>query len=183
MAHNPVGRLAKGLGFAVLVGLLFSFSFAVNAADPNPLSPLDTSSPRATLEGFIATVDDIYAGMAEVIEEYARSGELYLPTDLRQRQLALARRVPKAIRALDTSGVSPVLMDTIPIERLLQLKEILDRIELPTAADIPDREAMARSGSKRWRLPGTEIDFVMIQDGPRAGEYLVSTETMDRLPD
>jgi MscS family membrane protein len=37
--------------------------------------------------------------------------------------------------------------------------------------------------SKRWRLPGTEIDFVLIHDGPRAGEYLVAAETMDRLPE
>lgn len=181
MASNPVVRLANCLGLAV--GLLFLLSFAANAADPGPLSPLDTSSPRATLEGFIVTVDDIYAGMTAILEEYAKSDRLYLPTELRQRQIALVRRAPRAIRALDTSGVSPVLMDTIPVERLLQLKEILDRIELPAAADIPDREAMARLGSKRWRLPGTEIDFVMIQDGPRAGEYLVSAETMDSLPD
>jgi MscS family membrane protein len=74
-------------------------------------------------------------------------------------------------------------METIPIERLLQLKEILDRIELPAWKDIPDADAMARLGSKRWRLPGTEIDFVQIQDGPRAGEYLVSAASMDRLPE
>jgi len=183
IASNPVVRLAKCLGFTVMVGLLFWFSFAANAADPNPLSPLDTSSPRATLEGFIATVDGIYAGMADILEEYARSDRLYLPADLRQRQVVLLRRAPKAIRALDTSDVSPVLMDTVPVERVIQLKEILDRIELPAAEDIPDREAMARLGSKRWRLPGTEIDFVMIQDGPRAGEYLVSADTMDRLSD
>ena len=42
---------------------------------------------------------------------------------------------------------------------------------------------MARQTSRRWRLPGTEIDFVLIRDGPRAGEYLVSAETMDRLPE
>ena len=183
MTSNPVVNLAKCLGSAIMVCLLCWFSFAANAADPNPLSPLDTSSPRATLEGFIETVDDIYAGMTDILQEYAISDRLYLPTALRQRQIALLRRAPKAIRALDTSGVSPVLMDTIPVERLLQLKEILDRIELPAAADIPDSETMARLGSKRWRLPGTEIDFVMIQDGPRAGEYLVSAETMDRLPD
>ena len=36
--------------------------------------------------------------------------------------------------------------------------------------------------SKRWRLPDTEIDFVRIDNGPRAGEYLASAETIDRLP-
>ena len=42
---------------------------------------------------------------------------------------------------------------------------------------------MARRRSKRWRLPNTEIDIVLIENGPRAGEYLVSAETIDRLPE
>jgi MscS family membrane protein len=149
--------------------------------DPNPLSPVDTSSPRATLQGFVETVDGIYADMTDVLEEYARSDRLYPTSEQRHRQIALLRRASKAIRALDTSGISPVLQDTTPVERLLQLKEILDRIGLPALADIPDRKAMAGLASKRWRLPGTEIDLVLMQDGPRAGEYLVSAGTMDRL--
>lgn len=183
MAGNSVVRVAQRLGLAVLVGLLFGFSLAANAADPSPLSPLDTSSPRATLQGFIETMDGIYAGVTDVLVDYAKSDRLYPTAEERQRQINLMKRVPKAVRALDTSGISPVLMDTIPAERVLQLKEILDRIELPALADIPDADAMARLGSKRWRLPGTEIDFVQIQDGPRTGEYLVSTDTVDRLPE
>jgi MscS family membrane protein len=183
MAGNPVVRLAKCLVLAVLAGLVSGPWYAATAADTSPLSPLDTSSPRATLQGFIATVDDIYAGMTDILAEYAKSDQLYLSPGLRKKQIANLRLAPKAIRALDTSGISPVLMDTISIERLLQLKEILDRIELPALTDIPDAEAMARLGSKRWRLPGTEIDLVQVQDGPRAGEYLVSAEAMERLPE
>ena len=65
----------------------------------------------------------------------------------------------------------------------MQLKEILDRIEIPAFDDIPDREAMERMSAKKWRLPNTEIDFVLIEDGPRAGNYLISAETVDRLPE
>jgi MscS family membrane protein len=183
MANNPAVRLGKCLCVAVLAGLLFGFCHAVKAADPNPLSPLDTSSPRATLQGFIETGDGIYLGMTDILKEYANSDELYLTSELRKKQMATLRRAPRALRALDTSEISPVLMETIPIERLLQLKEILDRIELPALTDIPDAEAMARLGLKRWRLPGTEIDLVLVKDGPRAGEYLVSAETVDRLPE
>ncbi len=183
MAINLAVRLASRLRAAVLVGILFGFFCTAQAADPNPLSPLDTSSPRATLQGLIETVDDAYVGMAGVLEEYANSDQLYLSSGLHKRQIATLRRASKALRALDTSGISPVLMDTIPLERMVQLNEILDRIELPALTDIPDAEAMKRLGSKRWRLPGTEIDFVQVQDGPRAGEYLVSAETMDRLPE
>jgi hypothetical protein len=71
------------------------------------------------------------------------------------------------LRPTDTSSPRATLQDFVEI----------------TAADIPDREAMARQPSKRWRLPNTEIDIVLIENGQRAGEYLVSAETIDRLPE
>jgi len=180
---KPVLRFTKCLSLTVLVGLLFGLPCAARAADPNPLRPLDTSSPRGTLSGFNDTVDEIYAGMTDVLEEYAKSDQLYLSPALRKQRLAVLRRASKAVQALDLSGISPVLLDTVLIERLLQFKEVLDRIELPELADIPDAEGMARLASKRWRLPGTEIDFVLMQEGPRAGEYVVSIQTVDRLPE
>ena len=81
------------------------------------------------------------------------------------------------------SGIAPVLTETVIPERVLQLKEILDRIDIPAFADIPDADAMTRQSSKRWRLPNTEFDIVRIDDGPRAGEYLVSAATIERLPE
>lgn len=160
----------------------FWFTYAALAA-ANPLSPLDTSSPRATLQGFIETVDTAYVGMAAVLREYADSGRLYLTPEERKRQIDLVQGAAMAARALDLSGVSPALRDIVPAERLLQLKEILDRIDLPAFADIPDQNEATRLGLKRWRLPGTEIDFVLIQNGPHAGEYLVSAATVARLPE
>ena len=76
-----------------------------------------------------------------------------------------------------------MLRQTVAPARAIQLKEILDRIELPSFEVIPDRDAMSRASSKRWRLPGTEIDIALIETGPRAGEYLVSAGTVDRLPE
>jgi hypothetical protein len=49
---------------------------------------------------------------------------------------------------------------------VVPLKEIFDRIKLPSFDNTPDREAMARS-SKRWGLPDTEIDIVLIEDGSK----------------
>ena len=179
IARNPILYRSR----AVLVGALLCFTSSAIAADTGPLNPLDTSSPRATLQGFTDTVDGIYAGMTDLLENYAKSDRLYPTSQERQEQIDLLRRAPRAIRAMDVSGIPPVLQDTIPAERLLQLKEILDRIQLPPLANIPDQETMARLALRRWRLPGTEIDFVQVQDGPRAGEYLVSAETVDRLPE
>ena len=166
-----------------VVSLLFGVACAAQAAQTNPLRPTDTSSPRATLQGFIEATDDLYAHMAEVTESYARSGRLFLSPEERERQLTALANAQRIIRYLDVSEISPVLKGTIAAERVLQLKEVLDRIALPSFADIPDREAMMRAGSKRWRLPDTEIDLVLIENGPHAGEYLVSAETVDRLPE
>ena len=82
---------------------------------------------------------------------------------------------------LDLSNVPPVLRDTVALERILQLAEVLNRITVPAVADVPDRETMVRLSSKRWRLPDTEIDIALIENGPRAGEFLVSAATVDRL--
>ena len=168
---------------AVLIALLLCIANAAGAADDHPLRPTDTSSPRATLQDFVETTDDVYRRMREVLEEYGKSDKLYLSHEDQQKQIGALREAPKIARLLDVSGIAPVLKDTVTVERILQLKEILDRIDIPAFADIPDREAMARQPSKRWRLPNTEIDIVLIENGPRAGEYLVSAATIDRLPE
>ncbi len=179
---RSVRAYSKWLGSAVLIALLLGSSYA-HAADDHPLRPTDTSSPRATLQDFVETTDDVYRRMREVLEDYGKSDTFYLSHADQQKQIDALREAPKIARLLDVSGIAPVLKDTVTVERILQLKEILDRIDIPAFAEIPDREAMARQPSKRWRLPNTEIDIVLIENGPRAGEYLVSAATIDRLPE
>jgi MscS family membrane protein len=116
-----------------------------------------------------------------VLNSYVTSGRLYLSREEREEQVANLTNALKATQFLDTSRVSPVLRNTVAAERALELKEILDRIELPQFDQIPDHDAMAKASAKRWRLPNTEIDIVLIEVGPRAGEFLVSADTIDRL--
>jgi MscS family membrane protein len=174
----------KVIRFAILIALPLSIALVAHATDDHPLRPADTSSPRATLQGFIATTDDIYRQSKDVLEEYGGSGRLY-PNAEERRKLTEAYRIDasKVFRFLDLSRIPPVLRDTLSVERLMQLKEVLDRIELPAFADVPDQDTMTRQSAKRWRLPNTEIDIVRIENGPRAGEYLFSAETMDRVPE
>ena len=176
-------RRASYLCIASLIELIVVLSNVANTADVNPLRPIDTSSPRATLQGFVVTMDEIYLGMKDVLQEYAASQRLYLTPDERRKQLEVLSTAAKAIKVLDLSGIPPVLRDTVAPERAIQLKEIFDRIEFPSFESIPDQDAVARASSKRWRLPGTEIDIALIENGPRSGEYLVSADTVDRLPE
>ena len=176
-------RHAKALPLVLLICSAVALANAASSAEVNPLRAADTSSPRAELQDFVATMDDIYRGMKDVINDYSVSERLYLTADQRRRQFEALSKAPKAIRILDLSDIPPILRDTVAPARALQLKEILDRIEVPPLESIPDRDGMARTSSKRWRLPGTEIDIALVENGPRLGEYLVTAETVDRLPE
>ena len=179
----PVFNRATYLSAALLIGSILAFSNAARAAEVNPLRPVDTASPRETLQDFVVTVDGIYRGLKDILQEYAASQRLYLTSDERRRQVETLSAAAKAIKVLDLSDIPPVLQQTVAAERAIQLKEILDRIELPAFDSIPDRNAAAGLPGKRWRLPETEIDIALIENGPRSGEYLVSAGTVDRLPE
>ena len=179
LVFNRLAHLSIGL----LMGSILAFSNAADAADVNPLRPVDTASPRETLQDFVVTMDGIYRGTKDILQEYAASERLYLTSDERRRRVEALSPAAKAIRVLDLSDIPPVLQQTVAAERAIQLKEILDRIELPSFDGIPDRNAAAGLPSKRWRLPETEIDIALVESGPRSGEYLVTAGTVDRLPE
>ena len=133
------------------------------------------------MQGFVSSMDEIYGGMKEVLQGYAASQRLYLTSEEQRKLVEVLSSAQSAIKALDLSAVPPVLRETIAPERAIQLKEIFDRVALPAFETVPDRDAMAHASAKRWRLPGTEIEIALIENGPRSGEYLVSAETVDRL--
>ena len=66
--------------------------------------------------------------------------------------------------------------------RIVLLKEILDRIELPDDAEIPDSAQVAEGAVTSWTIPGTRIRIARVDSGPRAGEFLFSAATVERLP-
>ncbi len=88
----------------------------------------------------------------------------------------------RAKRTLNLSKIPPRLKRSSGFEKTLLLKEVLDRIEVPTYGEIPDAEAVtAAQEFSQWTLPHTEIDIVKVESGPQAGEFLFSTETVARL--
>lgn len=68
----------------ILASLLLCIASAAGAVDLYPLRPPDMSSPRATLQGFIAATDEIYRRMAGLLEHYAESNRLYLTSGERR---------------------------------------------------------------------------------------------------
>ena len=133
--------------------------------DPHPLRPGDTSSPRHTLRSFLANVEVLVGGLAQ-------DGEMAPAT-----ALAYGRTV----ETLDLSATPHSDAWDVRTERILKLKEILDRIELPPDSAIPGDAKMAESAIEQWNLPGTRITIARPGEGPRAGEFVFSADTVQRL--
>lgn len=170
----------------VFVFLALLLPHAVSAVEPsldNPLAPADTSSPRATLTGFLEALNQAHAQLSEIINYYLDSSRLYFSADERADIDRFLEDLGRAKRTLNLSEMPAALAESLSVYRALQLKEVLDRLELPDSESIPDAAAMESRQFKRWTLPGTEITIARVEEGPRAGEYLFSPETVERLPE
>jgi MscS family membrane protein len=143
------------------------WSAAARAAEDHPLAPADTSSPRATLESFVETVAAIYTDLKDSRPSRALGDRL-------------RRRITRVANCLDLSEVAPSLVDSEGRQAAVNLKEVLDRIELPPVAEIPDADAVVAAKFTRWRVPGTELTLVRLADGERVGEWVFSANTVAR---
>lgn len=138
-------------------------SATAQQAQDSPLAPVDTSSPRATLQSFRANVERAY-----------RSWRRH--EDLNQTE-GLAERV---LRTLDLAHVGAALRAEVGVDDALYLYDTISRIGVPSPESIPDATEVAAKGINRWTLPRTEITIEKITEGPQAGEFLFSSDTVAR---
>jgi MscS family membrane protein len=132
---------------------------------------VDTSSPRATLESFIALTE-------ETTERYLAFRDDPGPMTQRSvRQLS-----EKVVQLFDLSEVAPATRTTVGVETFFLLWDVIGRIELPDFAEIPDYADMQGEALPRWRIPGTEISIERVAEGVRTGEFLFSAATVARAP-
>src|SRR5262249_28731831 len=135
------------------------------------LAALDTSSPRATLRSFLS-----------VLPEFEQAVIAYRAAPSRQGMERMLRVRDRAVRVLDLSAVPPASLAKRGAEALYLLFELLARIDLPELAAVPDATAFPKDSARpQWTIPDTEITIARVKEGPRANEYLFSTETVARL--
>ncbi len=153
----------------------------------NRLKPVDTSHPRATLEGFMDSVNranDLIRTADAALRESPPGITVEEAEVVEREALNLLRR---AASALDLSEVPAALQEDVGLESALQLKEILDRIPLPPYDTVPGprRVAAAREAGTplHWRIPNTRLDIVEVSEGELQGEFLFSAATVARLDD
>lgn len=131
------------------------------------LAPLDTSSPRGTMRGFIDTMDHIYSAVTQ--------RHTHPPGRARLQHL-----FSQMMSCLDLSAVAPSLVITEARDAAVCLKEVLDRVPVPADSEIPDADAVRDQNITRWRVPGTEIVLVRLATGDRAGEFVFATDSVSR---
>ncbi len=184
-------RIAARVVAVVVVLLTSGLGAGVARAQENPLEPLDTSSPQATYLSFVEQVD--------LLEEL-------LPTYERRRteanQAAFRSAVDKVEDLFDLSQVSDANEREAVVASFANLADILNRIPPPDVGEIPDADDVEAAGGSEeltlpgtdvpllrsgggitdYTLPGTEITITRLDEGPRAGDYVFSADTVAQLP-
>ncbi len=145
--------------------LLWAAELPVNAAAPYPLEPLDTSSPRATLQS--------------LLDSSKEAASAYLKGDRKQAR-AFAQR---AMACLDLEQELPDLRQAMGLESMLYLLEVLHRIDLPPIDTIPDKEAVHERKITEWTIPHTPITIGIRAEGASKGKFLFTSETIRLLPE
>ena len=165
----------SGSCFFRLVTLLFLLMVgSVCSGKPlEPPEPIDNSSPRATMQSFIALTQ-------ETTDRYLE----YRDSPSRDTQYALRQTTGKYKRLFDLSQIAPAVRNQVAAETFLLLWDATGRQQLPDYLDIPGTTANLKDTDKpelpeRWRIPRTEITIKKITEGPNAGEYRFSAGTVE----
>jgi MscS family membrane protein len=140
-------------------------------ADEGPLEPVDTSSPRATLNSLLNNVDRVLTALGG---EY-RSAPSY--------KLASRSMLPveRALATLDLSETPPATRVESGLDAGTYLYEVLSRIELPPPNEIPGKTAVSGPNPVvRWTIPHTEITIARVDKGAQAGQYLFTADSVAR---
>ena len=164
----------------LIICLLFSLVLmliASNAGSSNILLPVDTSSPRATMQSFLT-----------LTEEASRRFQAYRDAPSRETQEALEEIASKVERLFDLSQVAPANRAHIADRSFYLLWEVIARHRLPKLADIPGTPEEQSAGDQaesvsHWRLPRTEITIARITEGPYTGEYRFTAATVAHVAD
>ena len=173
MLRKCIGKL----GLCLLL-LLLSTGLVSAADSGHPLEPIDLSSPRATLQSFLASGDDILTQV--------RGKHWDNPS--RSTAVQLMELVSRAEQTLDLSKIPPAGRFERGRDSIFYLYDVLARIELPPREQIPSAEFYANAKddkeknnrTARWTIPNTEITIVRVEEGSHTGQFLFSPETVER---
>ena len=153
----------------ILIFLLPAFISQVNADTTaeaiERLHPIDTHSPRALMESL------------------ERENRLMMVMYAKGDNPAIRRKIQQVIRIFDFSDTPPALISQQGPEHYWQLIDIIGRLPKWDLQTIPDIEQVRENEITHWNYPNTEITIQLVASGSRKGEFLLSPETFERIPE
>lgn len=165
----------------VLACLFLGQGSESRAQTSGTLIAADTSSPRATLETFLSSVDKFMDLSLDASISYAESDRFYQDDREKHLDAQAEQQFVAALETLDLSELPSGFRRVLAIESLVRLTDVIARLDIPQISDVPDHKAMEIAGESIWRIPNTRIEIALVTDGTRAGEYLFSARTVANL--
>lgn len=136
--------------------LFTAFVFHFMSQAQSPLAPVATESPRQTYTSFMEAMNDYREGVL---------------TKNTQKQL----RIWDAVRTLNLEGLPTLTKNEQGKRAAIYLKEALDRVVVLKSEEIPETVE-----TNRWRVPETQITLIKMESGEHTGEFLFSSQTVQR---
>ena len=139
-------------------------------AEARALLPVDTSSPRATMD----TLQTLITAMEDTILEQ-RDGTTA------DGQAEIFRLMQKLNSLLDLSGVPPASRRDTARDTVAFLVDVIRRLDVPPLAAIPGSEQYPdTSKPASWTIPGSEVTISRVMTGSNSGRFLFDTDTVAR---
>lgn len=135
------------------------------------VADIRTDSPRDTFASFLRLKGELEEAARAYLEKpsFRGSARLGLLSDQMSALIDLDQ-VPSATRR-DTG-----------IRTYVYLMDIFGRIPVPDPATMPDADAFEAENDASYRIPGTPIRIIEINDGAREGEFLFAPSTVQVAP-
>ena len=160
--HRGFGKLL-GMRIVALLALVLLPACGLFAepplADQFVDEPVNTDTPRDTMRSFYTAMADYNRGLD------ANDGKLQ-------------ERINDAIRCFDLNGMPVVGRRQTAFEAAVYLKEIIDRSVVLDYSQIP-----GTADKSTWKSRGGSFVIKQKKDGDQEGEFLITAETVSRLPD
>lgn len=151
--------------FKTLLGLCLTI-FSSLAVSSTALELSDTSSPRQTLASFMRD--------SSIVIEHWQQESLHL----KEAQYAYSQ----VQRTMDLSMVPNRSRTVVVMEKVILLRELLDRIDQEIHQFAPNLEQVVEQGIEHWRFGNTEIVISRQFEGERSDQFLFSANTIQSLP-
>ncbi|MCJ8328828.1 MAG: mechanosensitive ion channel [Lentisphaeria bacterium] len=141
-------------------GALIDYKKVSKIRQDGLISPHRTDTPRATLKTFMEAMNDYRLGLAA-------------------KDKQKTARIDAAVRCLHLDSVPENIKSDVGQKAAIFLKETVDRIIDVDFRRVPEQLQEINGVKIAWKLKDTNLAINFVKEGPNAGMYLITKESVD----